>query len=378
MLQLYTLISDGQIIGQAGQKALGITAGRLNKKFNAADTLTVTLSWDNPQKHAVQERSSELTVLRDETVIFQGQALRSTMDTMGNVRYDAVGAMSYLQNGVIVPQQLSGTLKQVVSGILASYNIAADDGRTIHAETVEISGYANVLWQTTSAVSVWKALSDLLTKLGGFMRVSYNEDGLCLDWTDHSGVWAPQRMTWGYNMQAVEIVSDSSDVATVMYAMGEDNLTATRINTAAAATYGHITTTGRFNANAQGTLNAAADEALAEMAQPMKTVRVTGVDRSDRGEVPFEIGDFVFTQSERHGLALWLPVSALEIDLSGKRATKVTLGARVTSLTDDSKAARTNLILRDLAGTEPALVYAKDMNDVYAASGGDRAKARER
>ena len=367
---MYTLICDGEEIAKTAAGDIAFDDGSLDERVSAAPVLSCVLLPENPYVNLIALRSSVLTLERDGSEIFRGQAVTRTVNGDGFFEVSALGDMSYLSDVMIAPFTYSGTLSGLFGQILTYYRAGASSWKQIYKGTVEISG--SVEFEEKSYRTAWDLISGLCEEHGGMLEMCWLDDGTRgISWLQDTGRYNRQPALWGENLLSLQIETDASEVATVLIGQGEKvndvELVETVTDAAAIAQYGRIYAVEKFDG--ASTSQALASRAAAELNRRKSAARsVSGsaIDRWEDGFTPFRLGDFVRAESLQHLVDEWLVCSEIKHDLTMGRPVQVTLGRIGDSMTAGS---RTGIINRWITGTQgaaPPKARAKDRNGAYA------------
>ena len=377
---MYHLKVDGQVIAKSAGGDIAFQSGTLLERVGAAGVLTCVLLPENPYFGYIALRSNVLTLERDGTEIFRGQAVAKRLNDSGFFELSGLGDMSYLRDVQIAPFTYTGTLSNTFGEILSKYNASASTWRRIYKGTVGITG--TVVYELNSYRSAWDCVSDLLRAYGGVLEMRWLADGTRgIDWKTDSGRFARQPALWGDNLLSLEIENDASNVVNTLVCEGDNNIILTAQSNSSRSKYGKIYGYKRFNGVADPyDLIAAGQAAVALAMKEARTVTGSAIDKWKVGMkdfAPFRPGDFVRAQSRQHLLDEWLVCSELRHDLTEAKPVQVTLGRIGDSLTDSTQTGVINRWIIGTQGTVPAYVKAKDATNNYAKSSGDYAVALE-
>ena len=375
---MYSLICDGIEIAKTAAGDIAINNGSIREKINSAAQVSFTLLPTNPYKDAVQLRKSEIIILHHGAEIFRGQMLEKTVDTYGFTEYTGLSDLSYLQDSWQAPFLFTGYGFELIQRILDIHNNKVKPPKRIYRGTVKKSGLgSSITYEIKTYRRTWDIISDLLNQYGGLVELRTGDDGLrYLDWVDDSNRFSTRLVRWGDNLAAIEVEEDCGDLITCLEAEGDDGMVVSVRDEEAILERGEIWGNAKFDAASMSDLIAQAEAYIEAHRNParMVTASVVGDNSTDD---PFHIADFNHVLSTRHSVDAWLPVTAINTDLTGKKRPQVTLGTNPAILTASNKAARNREWLRTLIGREPTRVYAIDLSGIRAQHNGVLATAKE-
>lgn len=375
---MYSVICDGIEIARTAAGDISIYGGALRERINSAAQISVTLLPTNPYKDAAQLRKSEIALLCDGLELFRGQMLTKTVDTYGFTEYTGLSDLSYLQDSWIPPFSFNGYGFELIQRLLEIHNSKMPISKCIYFGAVKKTGLgSSISYETKSYRRTWDILSDVLDEHGGLVELHTGDDGRrYLDWVDDSNRFSTRIVRWGDNLASIEVEDDCGDIITCIEAEGEDGLAVSVMDDEAIMERGEIWGNAKFDTASATELIAQAGEYIKSHRNPVRMATASVVGSNSANEI-FHIADFHHVLSALHNVDSWLPVTAINTDLTGKKCPMVTLGTDPAILTENSRAARTRKWLQTLVGREPERIYAIDSTDIRAQHSGVLATAKE-
>ena len=376
---MYSMICDGIEIAKTAAGDIAIYNGPLKEKINSAAQVTITLLPKNPYKDAIQLRKSEIILTRRGAEIFRGQMLEKAVDTYGFTQYIGLSDLSYLQESWMGPFSFTGSGVELLRRLLANHNNRVSERKRIYLGNIGKTGLGtSITYELKAYRRTWDIISDLLNQYGGLVELNTGDDGLrYLDWVDDSNRFSTRLVRWGDNLAAIEAEEDCSDLITCLEAEGDDGMVVSVRDEEAILERGEIWGNAKFDAASMSDLIAQAEAYIEAHRNPARMVTASVVGDDSAKAEPFRIADFNHVVSARHNVDEWLPVTAINTDLTGKKRPQVTLGTNPAILTASNKAARNRAWLRTLIGREPTRVYAIDLTGIRAQHNGVLATAKE-
>lgn len=376
---MYSLICDGIEIAKTAAGDIAIYNGLLKEKINSAAQVSITLLPKNPYKDAIQLRKSEIILTHRGTEIFRGQMLEKAVDTYGFTQYIGLSDLSYLQDSWMAPFVFTGYGVELFRILLANHNNRVSERKRIYLGNISKTGLGtSITYEGKAYRRTWDIISDLLNQYGGLVELNTGDDGLRhLDWVDDSNRFSTRLVRWRDNLAAIEVVEDCGDLITCLEAEGDDGMVVSVRDEEAILERGEIWGNAKFDAASMSDLIAQAEAYIEDHRNPARMVTASVVGDDSAEVEPFRVADFNHVESARHNVDEWLPVTAINHDLTGKKRPQVTLGTNPAILTASNKSDRNRAWLRTLVGREPARVYAIDLTGVRAQHSGVLATAKE-
>ena len=368
---MYALKADGRLVAQSAADDIAFVSGTLLERVSCAAQGSVTLRPENPYTGYIATRASVITVERSGSEIFRGQAIDRLENEQGFVRFNLLGDMSYLRDGLIGPFSFHGSANSLIGYLLDAYNDQVAPKRQIGRGTIGKTGLgASISYSITGWRSAWDCIQDLYSRYGGLLRVRDGDGGRVLDWLDDSGYFSDQPILQGDNLLKINVLEDASGVVNSIRGTAGQDLSVLVEDAASIARFGRVRVPRTYEAETSSALTALAQAELQAVKDAALQVSGYAVDRSREGFEPFRAGDFARVISRRPQLDRWIMISEVRHDLTGGTPPQITLGAMPVTVTST---ARTGIINAWIVGRQaqvPSLVLASD-RDYHLMSDGD-------
>ena len=345
---------DGRTLYYPGDKEAVLTAPTVRLQTGYAGTFEFTVPMNNPLYDQIQNRRSMVSVYRDSTEIFYGEVRKQPkIDRYKNKSVYCAGAMSFLSDS-IQPQAEYHDMspRQMLETFLNFHNSQVEDRKKIYVGIVTITDSNDSLYRYTNFENTLKAIREkLVDKLGGYLRLRHESDGLYLDWIklEEYGKYCEQPIEFGLNLLEYSESTTAESLVTALIPLGaqlqgESEIEAlqkyvdiTSVNGGvnyiysqeAVETFGWVWTTNTWqDVTEPSNLLRKGKEWLQDNQFEELELTLTAVDLSamDKEYDSFDIGDRIHCRAKPYGMDRQFPVMEMTIPLQQPDNAKLTLG----------------------------------------------------
>lgn len=351
---MYKVKMDGRTLYYPGDKEAVLTAPTVRLQTGYAGTFEFTVPMNNPLYDQIQNRRSMVSVYRDSTEIFYGEVRKQPkIDRYKNKSVYCAGAMSFLSDS-IQPQAEYHDMspRQMLETFLNFHNSQVEDRKKIYVGIVTITDSNDSLYRYTNFENTLKAIREkLVDKLGGYLRLRHESDGLYLDWIklEEYGKYCEQPIEFGLNLLEYSESTTAESLVTALIPLGaqlqgESEIEAlqkyvdiTSVNGGvnyiysqeAVETFGWVWTTNTWqDVTEPSNLLRKGKEWLQDNQFEELELTLTAVDLSamDKEYDSFDIGDRIHCRAKPYGMDRQFPVMEMTIPLQQPDNAKLTLG----------------------------------------------------
>ena len=350
---MYTIYADDALLYSPGDEELSVLSPMLETQCNAAGTLTFVLLPEHPMYSALHKMRTRIDVRQDDEIIWRGRVLETETDFYRQKTVTCEGELTYLVDSVLHPYKLAdydGTAAGLFRLYLTRHNEAVSEAQQFQIGNVDIETLSSV--ENTGYGNTWDEISDNLIDIhGGFLRIRYDGDVRCLDWTKESGTSCGQVIRFGENLLDLSEYVSASEVVTCLipYAgQGDSQITISSVNDgkdyiedeAGVALYGRIWGVTEFDAKDAAKLLEMARENLQKRLKEKITITISAVDLHllDVNAESFRVGDKVRVVSPPHGIDAEYTCTAISLDLVSPDQSEYTFGTPETGMASTTAA----------------------------------------
>ena len=397
---MYTVTCDGQILHdpRLGAERLVLLDPKLTLELNKHGSFAATLAPVHPLYDAVHKLKSEIVITQDGERLWAGRVLNDTQDMQKLKTLDCEGELAYLLDSIQPFHEYHNiSVTNYLAALIANHNAQVDPEQNNPAKrfalgTVTVTDSNDSLYRYSNYESTWDCIQEkLLDRLGGYLKVRYENGTRYLDYLTDAGGTGTQTITFGENLLDLKRTVKGDEIATVLVPLGKeldtdsqtasaesvkDRLTIKDVNggsiyledAEAIALYGRIVAVVTFDDVT--TASALKTKGLAELAARVylsDTIELTAVDlhllHVDVEKI--RLGDSIRIISAPHGIDTYMVVSKMEIDLADPTGTVITLGRTVQTLTDVTNTASVRKVIESYGYGQQITNNVTQINEIH-------------
>ncbi len=203
--------------------------GKIKQGINVINSFSFTVLSNNPCFFDVLKLRKTLikvTNTQNNKIEFYGRILKESrvMESSGLFykNYVCEDAISFLNDSYQVYEELHNiTVKDYLIKLITKHNSQVESYKRIKLGEIDVIDSNNSLYRYTSYSKTYENIkNDLLDKLGGELRLRYEEDGLYLDYLNEIGKVSNTEIKVGYNLKQLEGELDPSEFYTRIIPLG--------------------------------------------------------------------------------------------------------------------------------------------------------------
>lgn len=354
---MYKVKMDGRVLYYPGDEEAALINPVLKLQTGYAGTFEFTVPPVNPLYDEIRNRSSMVSVFRDNKEIFYGEVRKMPKkDRYKNKSVYCAGAMSFLAD-TIQPQAEYHNLtpRQMLETWLNEHNSQVEARKRIYVGIVTIHDANDSLYRFTNRENTLQAIREkLVDRLGGYLKLRHEDGKLYLDWItlEEYGKYCEQPIEFGLNLLEYSESVSAEDLVTALIPLGarlegeseidalEKYVDITSVNGGkdyiysqeAVNMFGWIWGTVTWqDVTEPGNLIRKAREWLKDNQFEEWTLSLTAVDLSDLDYTygAFECGDRIRCRARPYGMDRVFPVQEMTIYLQMPDKNSLTLGASI-------------------------------------------------
>lgn len=333
---------------------------KLTMEANLAGSLQFEILQQHPNAFALAKLKPEMLVLKNGLKYWKGRITEDNLDMINSRKIYCEGKLKVLEDTLIRPAIFDGTTAVVFAAYLTVHNSQVTDVQKLLPGTVNVTG--NVYRDLKNHESTYSRIQDLVSSMGGYLRIRYEADGDYLDWLEDFTATATQQIALGENLldlsqdvsakntysaciplgaklldengQQTEQRLTVESVHGVDYVFNQDKVNeyGWKYAPASEVTWDDVTTASALLSKAQAYL---ADKGIKLAA----TLQLTALDLNytDTDIDSFNFCEYITVNSTFHGIVEEYLLSKIEVDITNPANTKITLGESFLTLTDKTK-----------------------------------------
>lgn len=223
---MYTVECDGTVIYNDSSilDNVILLSPKLDLSDNASGSFTTTVPTDNVAYSLLKKVTSTIVVKKDSKWIWEGRFLRESEDFYGQKTITCEGALSYLNDTVLPPKEISApTISSLITQLLNIHNSrVTNSNRKIYpgAITVKTSSTDTKYYTNYENLLAW-IKTNLLDVYAGHMFVSKENGVLKLNYYEDYPNTCAQQIDFGENLIDFTKEYDFSEICTVCIPRGK-------------------------------------------------------------------------------------------------------------------------------------------------------------
>lgn len=158
----------------------------LHQKANKVGTLSFRVYPSHAQYGQFVKLASVVSVYKDSRPLpmWRGRVLSTIMRTDKSMLIECEELLAYLLDSIVRPFKFSGSVSDFLEYVLTQHNEQVTDAQKINLGTVTVTDPNDYITRSSiDYLSSWEVIeSRLIKKLGGYLRLRHESDGMYLDY----------------------------------------------------------------------------------------------------------------------------------------------------------------------------------------------------
>ena len=350
---MYQITVDDNILYDLRSSNRQVINPKLTLELNKNGKLTFTIPTTNPI--GFNKLKSVFKVYQDDEQIFEGRALNDEKDFYNSNKIEVLGVLDYFNDSIVRPFELHNvSVKDFLKYLIDNHNSQVDSFKQFevgNVDVVDFDGEETLYRKNEEYKTTREIIEDrLINKIGGYIRVRFNNGKRYIDYTQKSGDECSQPIEFRSNLLDLSQLTKGEDVKTCIIPIGkkDDNGNYVTIksvnggkdyivNETAIKIYGKIVGIKQWDdVTEPGNLLRKAKEYLKNCSNLAFRIEWNAVDLHllDADMEKFKLGQYVNVISKPHGLNKPMQISKMVIDFERPDNTKISVGDTIQGLTD--------------------------------------------
>jgi hypothetical protein len=330
----------------------------LTQEINAVGILSFNISPTHPSYNDIVKLETVLTVRRDGVIEWEGRVVDDEQSIDLTKKVVAEGVLSYLADSMIRPFEPSEqSPEKLFTKFIDEHNAQVNDYQKFTVGNVTVTDANDYIYRYSEKyITAWEAIKTrLLTPLGGFLVIRYENGNRYLDYLEDYPYTSTQIVQYAENMQSILLKQSASETYTRVIPLGariegesaESRLTIESVagvdyiaNEALEALYGVIVapvdkTTWDDITLPQNLYQAGLNYLNTTATTLKETVSVTAVDlhNVDSSIAPLKFGEYIRVVSSLHNMNKSYIAKRAITPLNNPANARITLGDTSMTLT---------------------------------------------
>ena len=356
---MYAILADEELIYDDRLDDNTIGKGSVSLEVNKSGSCTFSLYPDHDYYDRLKDRTTYITVERDDRLIYRGRILKHSDSFYRERTFTCEGELSFLLDSIIRPYNFTGTPAALFRQIITAHNSQVEEAKRFTIGTITVTDPNNYINRKNSAYE--SALENIKTRLlethGGYIIFTEGPNNTrVINWLSELTYLNGQTIEFGENLLDFVKEVNTEDIVTALIPLGarletsdpdfEQRLTIESVTSGhvdyvydqtavnkygwvfASETWDDVTVASNLLNKGRARLN--------ELVNPYTTIELSAADLSamDKDIEAFNYGDYVRVVSAPHNLDAAYLLSKQTIDLLHGENNRITLGYTYQTLTD--------------------------------------------
>ena len=356
---MYAILADEELIYDDRLDDNTIGKGSVSLEVNKSGSCTFSLYPDHDYYDRLKDRTTYITVERDDRLIYRGRVLKHSDSFYRERTFTCEGELSFLLDSIIRPYNFTGTPAALFRQIITAHNSQVEEAKRFTIGTITVTDPNNYINRKNSAYE--SALENIKTRLlethGGYIIFTEGPNNTrVINWLSELTYLNGQTIEFGENLLDFVKEVNTEDIVTALIPLGarletsdpdfEQRLTSESVTSGhvdyvydqtavnkygwvfASETWDDVTVASNLLNKGRARLN--------ELVNPYTTIELSAADLSamDKDIEAFNYGDYVRVVSAPHNLNAAYLLSKQTIDLLHGENNRITLGYTYQTLTD--------------------------------------------
>ena len=356
---MYQIKLNDTVFYDIRDKDLFVENPQLDLEINKVGTLTFKVYPSHPLFNRIENKVSKFTVYKNNKIIFKGRMISEEQGIYSSKNIEVEDSLAYLNDSIVRPYSFKGTPEEHFINLINNHNLQVTEEQKIKVGIVTVTDANNYIIRSSESYdNTLKIITeDLVNKLGGYLRIRYENDGTYIDYLEDFNDTSTQTIELGKNLIDVLVENNAAEVYSAVIPLGAEieNEDGTKhrltiesvnngldylVNEEAFNKYGWIVApigeTTWDDVTIASNLKTKGKTYLDNQAVMLKsTLEISAIDLNvtDEQIEAFFIYEYVRFISELHNINRTYLLTKISIPLANPENMKVTLGEETNTLT---------------------------------------------
>lgn len=201
-----------------------VTNPNLELEVNKLGSLSFNILPSHPYFDNLIKRKSVLTAYKEDKIIYKGYIISDEQGMFNDKKIECEGVLGYLNDSIVRPYSFNGTPEEWFIELFNNHNSQVTEEQQLKIGTITVTDPNDYITRSSvNYASTWEVLNDdLISKLGGYLRVRYEDDGTYVDYLEDFNDTSTQVIEFGENLIDVLVKNNAADVYTVVIPLGAE------------------------------------------------------------------------------------------------------------------------------------------------------------
>lgn len=198
----------------------------LSLELNTSGRLEFIMTKDHYLYDDIKNRDEIVSVYKNNKKIFHGDIRSIEIDINDNKKVLCVGALSFLADSIQKQKTYQNiSVYEFIKALLDEHNLQVEDKKKIEIGNVTVTDPNDSLYRMTNYETTFEAIkTKLVNRLGGFLRLRYENEKIILDYINISdyGKLSNQTIQFAHNLMDYSDNLSSEELVTAVLPLGAE------------------------------------------------------------------------------------------------------------------------------------------------------------
>lgn len=221
---MYQILLDDIVFYDVRDRDLNIENPTLDLEINKVGTLKFKIFPSHPYFNNLENKVSKFTIKKGNRTIFKGRMVNEEQGINNSKNIEVEGCLVYLNDSVVRPYEFTGTPAEHFTNLINNHNSQVAEYQKFIIGDITVTDPNNYITRSsTNYENTWDVLNgDLLNKLGGYLRLRFEEDGTYIDYLEDFDDTSTQVIELGQNLIDVLVKNNAAKVYSVVIPLGAE------------------------------------------------------------------------------------------------------------------------------------------------------------
>lgn len=221
---MYQILLDDIVFYDVRDRDLNIENPTLDLEINKVGTLKFKIFPSHPYFNNLENKVSKFTIKKGNRTIFKGRMVNEEQGINNSKNIEVEGCLVYLNDSVVRPYEFTGTPAEHFTNLINNHNSQVAEYQKFIIGDITVTDPNNYITRSsTNYENTWDVLNgDLLNKLGGYLRLRFEEDGTYIDYLEDFDDTSTQVIELGQNLIDVLVKNNAAKVYSVVIPLGKE------------------------------------------------------------------------------------------------------------------------------------------------------------
>lgn len=220
---MYQILLGNTIFYDLRDKDLLVENPVLNMGVNKVGTLKFKAYPSHPYFNTIQNKKSKFAVTKNGKTIFKGRMASEDQGIYNSKNIEVESDLAYFNDSIVRPYEFNGTPAEHFTSLVTSHNSQVTDDQKFIVGIITVTDPNDYIVRSSENYeSTWQVIKgDLLDKLGGYLRIRYEDDGTYIDYLEDFDDTSTQVIQLGENLLDVLVKNNAAEVYSVVIPLGK-------------------------------------------------------------------------------------------------------------------------------------------------------------